>query len=80
LQAAGKPAKGNPARKSTPLTPALAELLANDILAGTAELEKNAPMPISLDLSASVSGIRFEENIVKTASDGVTHTEPEESA
>jgi len=73
LASRGKPGQPKGGAEKQAVTPALAELPATDVLAGAAELEKNAPMPISFDLSASVPGIRFEEDIVKTALDGGTH-------
>jgi hypothetical protein len=54
LASRGKAGQQKAGAEKQAVTPALAELPATDVLAGAAELEKNAPMPISFDLSASV--------------------------
>lgn len=62
--------KAPPAKQAVP--PPAPRLTASAILAGTAVLEKNAPVPISFDLTASIPGIKFRGEQLKSDYEEIT--------
>ncbi|MBZ5537945.1 MAG: DUF4436 domain-containing protein [Acidobacteriia bacterium] len=67
-----KKQKANPAKQAVPAPAAASPVVVGTTLAGTAALERNDPVPISYNLTASIPGIKFRGETLKGAHEEVT--------